>query len=66
MPLLPLLLPPLSLPLALDRLMSDYEVTLVDGKMSEFFVKFHGPEESTSKPLLNIIPHGPLTRSTIR
>jgi len=28
------------------RLMSDYEVTLVDGKMSEFFVKFHGPAES--------------------
>ena len=28
--------------------MSDYEVTLVDGKMSEFFVKFHGPAESTS------------------
>ena len=27
--------------------MSDYEVTLVDGKMSEFFVKFHGPAEST-------------------
>jgi ubiquitin-conjugating enzyme E2 H len=26
--------------------MSDYEVTLVDGKMSEFFVKFHGPAES--------------------
>jgi ubiquitin-conjugating enzyme E2 H len=31
--------------------MSDYEVTLVDGKMSEFFVKFHGPAESTSLPL---------------
>ncbi|WVQ83343.1 ubiquitin-conjugating enzyme E2 8 [Cryptococcus sp. DSM 104549] len=27
-------------------LMSDYEVTLVNNKMSEFFVKFHGPAET--------------------
>lgn len=28
--------------------MSDYEVTLVNGKMSEFFIKFKGPAESES------------------
>jgi len=28
--------------------MSDYQVTLVNNKMSEFFVKFHGPSESES------------------
>lgn len=33
--------------------MSDYEVTLVDGKMSEFFVKFHGPAESKFSRLLS-------------
>lgn len=27
-------------------LMSDYEVTLVNNKMSEFFVRFHGPAET--------------------
>jgi hypothetical protein len=27
-------------------LMSDYQVTLVNNKMNEFFVKFHGPVES--------------------
>lgn len=27
-------------------LMSDYQVTLVNNKMNEFFVKFHGPAES--------------------
>lgn len=27
-------------------LMSDYQVTLVNNKMSEFFVKFHGPAET--------------------
>jgi hypothetical protein len=44
--------------------MSDYEVTLVDGKMSEFFVKFHGPAESS----FLLVGDGPakLTRSTIR
>jgi hypothetical protein len=30
------------------RLMSDYEVNLVNDSMSEFFVKFYGPSESTS------------------
>lgn len=42
LPLLPY--PPLY------SLMSDYEVTLVNNKMSEFFVKFHGPSESESRP----------------
>jgi hypothetical protein len=26
--------------------MSDHEVTLVNDSMQEFFVRFHGPEES--------------------
>lgn len=30
-------------------LMSDYDVTLVNNKMSEFFVKFKGPTESESR-----------------
>jgi hypothetical protein len=38
--------------------MSDYEVTLVDGKMSEFFVKFHGPAESTFHDSCSIPPLG--------
>lgn len=29
------------------RLMSDYEVTLVNDNMQEFYVRFHGPVEST-------------------
>lgn len=29
-----------------NRLMSDYEVTLVNDNMQEFFVRFHGPVES--------------------
>jgi hypothetical protein len=28
--------------------MSDYEVNLVNDSMQEFFVRFYGPEESTS------------------
>ena len=31
---------------ATRRLMSDYQVTLVNNKMSEFFVQFKGPKES--------------------
>ncbi len=27
-------------------LMSDYEITLVNDSMQEFYVRFHGPEES--------------------
>jgi len=30
------------------RLMSDYEVNLVNDNMQEFFVRFYGPKESTS------------------
>ncbi|ORY30395.1 ubiquitin-conjugating enzyme/RWD-like protein [Naematelia encephala] len=30
----------------MSRLMSDYEVTLINNKMSDFFVKFHGPAET--------------------
>jgi len=33
-------------PLSNYSLMSDYQVTLVNNKMSEFFVKFYGPVES--------------------
>jgi ubiquitin-conjugating enzyme E2 H len=29
------------------RLMSDYEVNLVNDNMQEFFVRFYGPTEST-------------------
>lgn len=29
--------------------MSDYQVSLVNNKMSEFFVKFYGPAESESQ-----------------
>lgn len=34
------------LTLVSSRLMSDYEVTLVNDNMREFFVRFHGPTES--------------------
>lgn len=37
-----------SLRSARPRLMSDYDVNLVNDSMSEFFVKFHGPSESES------------------
>jgi len=30
----------------LDRLMSDYEVNLVNDNMQEFYVRFYGPAES--------------------
>ena len=33
--------------LELFRLMSDYEVNLVNDSMQEFFVRFYGPKEST-------------------
>lgn len=29
--------------------MSDYHVTLVNDNMQEFYVRFHGPEESTQR-----------------
>lgn len=31
----------------LFSLMSDYEVTLVNDNMQEFYVRFHGPSDST-------------------
>ena len=31
------------------RLMSDYEVTLVNDNMQEFYVRFYGPDESARK-----------------
>ena len=31
--------------------MSDYEVTLVNDNMREFYVRFHGPPESESHPI---------------
>jgi hypothetical protein len=34
---------PQSLP---RRLMSDYQVNLINDSMSEFYVKFHGPKDS--------------------
>ena len=30
--------------------MSDYEVSLVNDSMQEFFVRFYGPKESASSP----------------
>lgn len=33
-----------------SRLMSDYEVNLVNDSMQEFYVMFNGPEESKSIP----------------
>ena len=32
----------------MKMLMSDYEVTLVNDNMQEFYVRFHGPTESMS------------------
>jgi ubiquitin-conjugating enzyme E2 H len=37
----------------LYRLMSDYEVTLVNDNMREFYVRFYGPPESESLSLLH-------------
>ena len=34
----------------MKMLMSDYEVTLVNDNMQEFYVRFKGPEESASIP----------------
>ena len=35
--------------------MSDYEVTLVNDNMQEFYVRFHGPTESESELLLSLV-----------
>ncbi len=39
-------------PLGARRLMSDYEVNLVNDSMQEFYVRFYGPAESTSSHYL--------------
>ncbi len=39
-------------PLGARRLMSDYEVNLVNDSMQEFYVRFYGPAESTSSRYL--------------
>ncbi len=44
---------PLATRLITSSLMSDYQVTLVNNKMSEFFVKFYGPVESECHPPLS-------------
>lgn len=36
--------------LASHRLMSDYEVNLVNDSMQEFYVRFYGPVESEHHP----------------
>jgi len=43
------------------RLMSDYEVNLVNDNMQEFFVRFYGPKESTS----TLVPPPPLSSHRI-
>lgn len=44
-----------STPLLNCSLMSDYDVTLVNNKMSEFFVKFKGPSESMSRLSFSVV-----------
>lgn len=34
----------------MHRLMSDYEVNLVNDNIQEFYVRFYGPTESASSP----------------
>lgn len=40
----------------MKMLMSDYEVTLVNDNMQEFYVRFKGPEESRSAVLSQAHP----------
>lgn len=35
--------------------MSDYKVELVNDNMQEFFVEFHGPEDSSNLPVLYLL-----------
>lgn len=37
--------------------MSDYEVSLVNDNMQEFFVRFYGPKESMSTAAIPSIPY---------
>lgn len=39
-------------------MMSDYEVTLVNDSMQEFYVIFKGPQESKSASVTFDVPHG--------
>ena len=38
------------------RLMSDYDVTLVNDSMQEFYVWFYGPSESAQFPVIHSLP----------
>lgn len=42
------------------RLMSDYEVNLVNDSMQEFFVRFYGPKESASTTSVPPVPLRPI------
>lgn len=47
--------------------MSDYEVTLVNDCMQEFYVRFHGPTESVSdRPLMSHLADTASTQSPLR
>ena len=52
---------------AFRRLMSDYEVNLVNDSMQEFYVRFYGPEESRSlfamSTVLSVLTYPWLRRS---
>lgn len=39
----------------MKMLMSDYEVTLVNDNMQEFYVRFKGPEESQQSPRIPLL-----------
>lgn len=41
----------------MKMLMSDYEVTLVNDNMQEFYVRFKGPEESQYIPSSGLSNH---------
>lgn len=42
--------------------MSDYEVTLVNDNMREFYVRFHGPPESESPCVLATRPNSHISQ----
>jgi ubiquitin-conjugating enzyme E2 H len=47
------------------RLMSDYEVTLINDSMQEFYVRFHGPTESELFPSVVSPPLFSLKRASL-
>ena len=49
----------------LCRLMSDYEVNLVNDNMQEFYVRFYGPAESASSPSPPPVPIGRILTLTV-